>query len=73
MPIIGLETSHYSLISSGYNYQYDQIPFEMMDTNRFVQVMSIHPPEPKTFLNLDASHYRWGAHLEPMSLSFHGG
>ena len=43
-----------------------------MDTSRFVQEIPIHPPDPKTFLYTDASHYGWGAHLEPMSLSFHG-
>ena len=43
-----------------------------MNTNRFVQGMPIHPPDPKTFLYMDASHYGRGAHLEPMSLSFHG-
>ena len=42
-----------------------------MNTNRFVQGMPIHTPDPKTFLYTDASHYGWGAHLEPMSLSFH--
>ena len=34
--------------------------------------MPIHPPDPKTFLYTDASHYRWEAHLETMSQSFHG-
>ena len=43
-----------------------------MDTNRFVQGIPIHPPDPNVFLYMDASHFRWGAHLEPMSLSFHG-
>ena len=43
-----------------------------MNTNRFVQGIPIHPPDPKIFLYTDASHYGWGAHLEPMSLSFHG-
>ena len=43
-----------------------------MDTNRFVQGMSIHPPDPNTFLFTDASHFGWGAHLEPMRLFFHG-
>ena len=43
-----------------------------MNTNRFVQGMPIHPPDPKTFLYTDVSHYGWGAHLGPMSLSFHG-
>ena len=42
-----------------------------MDTNRFVQGMPIHPPDPNVFLYRDASQYGWGAHLEPMSLSFH--
>ena len=43
-----------------------------MDTNRFVLGMSIHPPDPNTFFFTAASHYGWGAHLEPMRLSFHG-
>ena len=43
-----------------------------MDTNRFILGMSIHPPDPNTFLFTDASYYGWGAHLEPMRLSFHG-
>ena len=30
------------------------------------------PPDPNTFLFMDNSHYAWGAHLEPMRLSFHG-
>ena len=34
--------------------------------------MPIHPPDPEISLYKDASHYGWGAHLEPMSLSFHG-
>ena len=39
---------------------------------RFETGTSIHPPDPKFFLNTDASHYGWGAHLEPTTLSFHG-
>ena len=61
-----------SFRSSGYDQQYDQIPFEMVDTNCFVQGIPIHPPDPNVFLYTDGSHFRWGAHLEPMSLSFHG-
>ena len=33
---------------------------------------SFHPSDPNVFLFTDASHYGWGAHLEPMRLSFHG-
>ena len=73
VPIIGLETSHSSLRSSGYNQQYDQSPFEMVDEyHPFVQGMPIHPPDPKIFLYTDASHFGWKAHLEPISLSFDG-
>ena len=43
-----------------------------MDTKRFIQGMSIHPPDSNASLFTDASHYGWGAHLEPMRLSFHG-
>ena len=42
-----------------------------MDTNHFVQGMPIHPPVPNAFLYKDASPYGWGAHLEPINLSFH--
>ena len=38
---------------------------------RFETGTSIHPPDPEFFLYTDASHYRWGAHLEPTTLSFH--
>ena len=50
-----------------------------MNTNRFVQGVPIHPhlptptpADPQIFLYTNASHYGWGTHLEPMSLSFHG-
>ena len=43
-----------------------------MDNNRFALGTSIHPPDPNVFFFADASHYGWGAHLEPMRLSFHG-
>ena len=39
-----------------------------MNTNRFVQGMPIHPPDPKIFLYTDASHYGWGAHLDDESI-----
>ena len=39
---------------------------------RFETGTSIHPPDPKFFLYTDASHYGWGAYLEPTTLSFHG-
>ena len=35
---------------------------------RFETGTSIHPPDPKFFLYTDASHYGWGAHLEPTTL-----
>ena len=43
-----------------------------MNSNRFVQGMPIHPPDSQIYLYTDASHFGWGANLEPMSLSFHG-
>ena len=42
------------------------------DTSRFVQGTSIHLPDLKAFLFMDASHYGLGAHLELVRLSFHG-
>ena len=43
-----------------------------INPNRFKTGTTIHPPDPKFFLYTDASHFRWGAHLEPTALSFHG-
>ena len=63
-----LPLDHHVLINS-------MIKFHLtwwMNTNCFVQGMPIHPPDSSVFLYTDASHYGWGAHLEPMSLSFHG-
>ena len=39
-----------------------------MNSNRFVQGMPVHPPDPEIYLYTDASHFGWGAHLEPMSI-----
>ena len=43
-----------------------------MNTNRFVQGMSIHPPDPKTFLLRMPVNTDGRAHPDPTSLSFHG-
>ena len=43
-----------------------------INPNRFETGTTIHPPDPKFFLYTDASHFGWGAHLEPTALSFHG-
>ena len=43
-----------------------------INPNRFEIGTTIHPPDPKFFLYTDASHFGWGAHLEPTTLSFHG-
>ena len=43
-----------------------------IDTNPFVQGTPIPPPDPNAFLYTDASHYGWGAHLEPMSFMIAG-
>ena len=43
-----------------------------MNPNQFVTGTTIHPPDPKFFLYTDASHFGWGAHLEPTTLFFHG-
>ena len=34
VPFIGLETSYFSSRSSGYDQQYDQIPFKMVDEHQ---------------------------------------
>ena len=43
-----------------------------INPNRFETGATIHPPDLKFFLYTDASHFGWGAHLEPTALSFHG-
>ena len=67
---ICLETTHSSDRSLHSDKQHDSIPLK---TNRFALGTSIHSPEPNTFLFTDASHFGWGAHLEPMRLAFHYG
>ena len=48
VPIIGLETTHSSLRSSGYDRQYDQYHLKWwINTSHFVQGMPIHPLDPK--------------------------
>ena len=42
------------------------------NTNSFAIGTSIYPPDPNIFHYTDASHFGWGAHLEPVRLSFHG-
>ena len=44
MPIIGLETSHSSLRSSGYDQQYDQISFELVDGHQSIGSRNAHSP-----------------------------
>ena len=72
---ICLETTYSSSRSLRSDKQHDLIPLKMVDGHqslRFALGTSIHPPEPNTFLFTDASHFGWGAHLDPMRLSFHG-
>ena len=73
VPIIGLETSYTSSGSSSSDHQDDQISFKMVDELKLICSGNAHsPPDPKIYIYTDASHFGWGAHLEPMSLSFHG-
>ena len=49
------------------------IKVEMMDEYQSLcSRYALSPPDPKIFLYTDAIHFGWGAHLEPVSLSFHG-
>ena len=66
VPFVCLETSYSSSRSSNYDKWYDSISLTMVDNpNRFAIGTTIHPPDPKFFLYTDASHFGWGAHLEP--------
>ena len=68
-----LETSYSSSRSPNLDKLYDSISLTMVDKpHRFETGTSVHPLDPKFFLYTDASHYGWGAHLEPTTLSFHG-
>ena len=71
--VVGLETS-YSTTESSRFHQYDLILFEMVDGHQSICSGNIHPSSnPNAFLFMDSSHYGWGAHLELMRLSLHGG
>ena len=63
-----LPIDHYILINNLLRFHLEW----WMDTSRFTSGTSILPPEPNTFLFMDASHFGCGAHLEPMRLSFYG-
>ena len=54
-----------SFRSSSSDQQFDSISFEMVDGYQSLRSGNvIHPPDPILFRN--ASHYGWGAYLEPM-------
>ena len=73
MSFICLETTHSSTRSLCPIISMIQFHLKWwMDTNCFILGTSIHPPDPNTFLFTDAIHFGWGAHLEPVRLSFHG-
>ena len=44
VPVIGLETSYSSLRSSGYDQQYDQVPFETVDGHQLLHSRNSHSP-----------------------------
>ena len=44
VPFIGLETSYFSSRSSGYDQQYDQIPFKMVDEHQSFHSRDAHSP-----------------------------
>ena len=73
VPVNGLETSYSSSRSSGYDQQYDQIPFKMVDEHQSFHSRDAHSPSrPQNHPLYGCQSLRLGAHLEPMSLSFHG-
>ena len=73
MCLLSVWSSQTSSRSSDYDQQYDWISFELVDGHQSLSTRNCyHPPDPNVFLFTDASHYGWGAHLEPMRLSFHG-
>ena len=57
---------------TGHRANRHTISFEMVDGHQSFRNRSSYPSqEPNVFLFTDASHYGWGAHLDPMRLSFH--
>ena len=60
--VIGLETSHSSFRSSGYNQQYDQIPFEMVDGHQSFRSRNSHSPSRSQCIPLNACQsFRMGS------------
>ena len=59
VPIIGLETSYSSLRSSGYNQQYDQIPFEMVDGHQSLRSRNAHSPSRPQCIPLYGCQSMW--------------
>ena len=72
VPAVCLETSYSSSRSPDLDKRHDSISQWWINPIRFETGTSIHPPDPEFFLYTGASHYGWGAHLEPTTLSFHG-
>ena len=56
VPIISLETSHSSLRSSGYDQQYDRIPFEMVAGHQSILSKNAHSPSRPQNIRLYGCH-----------------
>ena len=59
VPIIGLEISHSSLRSSGYDQQYGQIPFEMADEHQSLLSRTSHSPSRPQNIPLNGCQSIW--------------
>ena len=67
-----LETSHSASQSSDHDQRYDSISFAMVDEYQSLCNRNFYPPARSKHISLYGRHYGWGAHLEPLRLSFHG-
>ena len=73
VPAVSLETSYSSSRSPDLDKRHDLISLTMVDKPHSIRDRDFNPSSrPQILPYTDASHYGWGAHLEPTTLSFHG-
>ena len=73
VPSVSVETSHTSFGSLSSDYEFDLLSFEVVDRSQPLHSRDTCSPSRSQVLPFTgASHYRWGAPLERMRLSFHG-
>ena len=70
-----LKTTYSSSRSSYFDQRHDSISFTMVDEHQSIRNRNIYPPRRSQHISIYGRQWLWigaGAHLQPMSLSFHG-